>query len=252
MDRNYSRPGRATTQEPLHGKAGRQFAGTPQTRSIARPVAALPPAFENQNRRRAFKCMQTIVSGAAIIALFYTAAGNRIMSDNLPPHIDLTKLREIFLALAKRRVRDEQDAEEIVQDALMTVVEKTPSQTFEKSFLQWAFGVLRNKIGNYYQQRERRHRTTAEITEDTQRTLRSDLPDPLAMSTEAELRGKIQRSWRQLGGQCRRLLWMLYAGYSREEIFAEFPQYHFKVVNTKIFRCRNYLRRLLRQEGYSL
>ncbi len=128
------------------------------------------------------------------------------MSANLPSHIDLTKLREIFLALAKRRVRDEQDAEEIVQDALMTVVEKSASQTFEKSFLQWAFGVLRNKIGNYYQQRERRHRTTEEMTEDTERTLQSGLPDPLSMSTEAELRSKIQRSWRQLGGQCRRLL----------------------------------------------
>jgi RNA polymerase sigma factor (sigma-70 family) len=174
------------------------------------------------------------------------------MSANLPAHIDLTKLREIFLALAKRRVRDEQDAEEIVQDALMTVVEKSASQTFEKSFLQWAFGVLRNKIGNYYQQRDRRQRTTHEITEDTERTLRSAMPDPLAASAESELRGKIQKSWLRLGMQCRRLLWMLYSGYSREEIFAEFPQYHFKVVNTKIFRCRNYLRRLLRQEGYSL
>ena len=69
---------------------------------------------------------------------------------------------------------------------------------------------------------------------------------------EHELKNKISSVWPQLGEHCRKLLWMLYRGYSREEISKAFPQYHFKVVNTKIFRCRNYLRRLLRKEGYGI
>ena len=172
------------------------------------------------------------------------------MEHRLPAHVDLKKLRDIFTAVAKRRIRNEVDAEEIVQDALATVLEKSAGQEFEKSFLQWAFGVLRNKIGNYYQKRDRRAAHEGELGEDELRVRSDNTPDPLDRCAESELKVKIRRAWAGLGEQCRRLLWLLYQGYSREEIFQSFPQYHFKVVNTKIFRCRNYLKRLLRKEGY--
>jgi RNA polymerase sigma factor (sigma-70 family) len=174
------------------------------------------------------------------------------MDPSLPAHVDLKKLREIFAAVAKRRIRNEVDAEEIVQEALATVLEKSSAQSFEKSFLQWAFGVLRNKIGNYYQKRDRRVTHEGELDEGTMRTQADTLPDPLDRCAESELKGKIRKAWQGLGVQCRRLLWLLYQGYSREDIFQAFPQYHFKVINTKIFRCRNYLKRLLRKEGYEL
>jgi RNA polymerase sigma factor (sigma-70 family) len=172
------------------------------------------------------------------------------MEHSLPKHVDLKKLREIFTAVAKRRIRNEVDAEEIVQEALATVLEKSAAQEYEKSFLQWAFGVLRNKIGNYYQKRDRRVAHEGELDVDEMRTLSDATPDPQERFAEAELKERIRRAWGHLGVQCRRLLWLLYQGYSREDIFQAFPQYHFKVVNTKIFRCRNYLKRLLRKEGY--
>jgi len=122
----------------------------------------------------------------------------------------------------------------------------------ELRVIQWAFGVLRNKIGNYYQKRDRRSRFSRDAEDNDLRT-RPDLsPGPHAVYAEHELQNKISSVWPQLGEHCRKLLWMLYRGYSREEISKAFPQYHFKVVNTKIFRCRNYLRRLLRKEGYGI
>ena len=174
------------------------------------------------------------------------------MNPLLPSHIDLQKLREIFLALAKRRIRNEHDAEEIAQEALITVVEKFPAQDIQKSFLQWAFGILRNKIGNYYQGRDRRVRREQGEGEDVLARRPADDWDPVAILAEQELSGKLARCWARLKPPCRDLLGMLYRGASRDEIFARYPQYHYKVVNTKIFRCRNYLRRLLRQEGYAL
>jgi len=60
-----------------------------------------------------------------------------------------------FKYLAKRRV-GENDCDDLAQEACMTVLEKYKMEKFEISFLAWAFGILKNKIGNYYQTIKRR------------------------------------------------------------------------------------------------
>lgn len=55
-----------------------------------------------------------------------------------------------FRSIAKRRVRDEGSAEDIAQDACVTVLEKYKTEEFTVSFEAWAYGVLRMKIGNYF------------------------------------------------------------------------------------------------------
>ncbi|NIO21904.1 MAG: hypothetical protein GTN76_14535, partial [Candidatus Aenigmarchaeota archaeon] len=55
-----------------------------------------------------------------------------------------------FKALAKRRI-GEGEAEDIAQEACLTVLEKYKTQTFTKGFETWAYGVLKMKIGNYMQ-----------------------------------------------------------------------------------------------------
>ncbi len=205
MDRDYSRPGRATTQEPLHGKAGRQFAGTPQTRSIARPVAALPPAFENQNRRRAFKCMQTIVSGAAIIALLHRSREQDHVGQSASAYRPYKIARNISRACetkGPRRAGCGRNRAGCADDCCR----KNPSQTFEKAFSNGRSACCATRSAITTSSASGAIAPPRKSPRISQRTLRSDLPDPLAMSTEAELRGKIQRSWRQLaanaGGCC--------------------------------------------------
>lgn len=64
-------------------------------------------------------------------------------------------LRVRFLDVAKRRVRDE-DCEDLTQDALRIVHAKYGTRHEKSGILPWAFTILRNVIGNYYQKRERR------------------------------------------------------------------------------------------------
>lgn len=65
------------------------------------------------------------------------------------------KLSVRFKYLAKRRV-GEDNAADLAQDAVFTVLEKYKSLEPGSEFEPWAYMVLRNKIGNYLKQKERR------------------------------------------------------------------------------------------------
>ena len=55
-----------------------------------------------------------------------------------------------FSALAKRRI-GKGEAEDVAQEACLTVLQKYKTETFTKGFEPWAYGVLKMKIGNYMQ-----------------------------------------------------------------------------------------------------
>lgn len=55
-----------------------------------------------------------------------------------------------FKTLAKRRI-GKGEAEDVAQEACVTVLQKYKTETFTKSFEAWAHGVLKMKIGNYMQ-----------------------------------------------------------------------------------------------------
>lgn len=60
-------------------------------------------------------------------------------------------LRVRFEYLAKKRLLKKEDAEDIAQEACLTVIEKYKTADFHGHFNAWALKVLRNKIGNYLQ-----------------------------------------------------------------------------------------------------
>ena len=64
------------------------------------------------------------------------------------------KLRVRFLAIAKRRVRED-DVEDLVQDALRIVIQKQGDRNRFPGVLVWSLTILRNVIGNYYQAKRR-------------------------------------------------------------------------------------------------
>jgi RNA polymerase sigma factor (sigma-70 family) len=59
-------------------------------------------------------------------------------------------LLDRFNFLARRRMNDE-EAEDVAQEACLTVLKKYQTDAPPEGFMAWAYNVLRNKIGNYYQ-----------------------------------------------------------------------------------------------------
>jgi RNA polymerase sigma factor (sigma-70 family) len=58
-----------------------------------------------------------------------------------------------FRLFVQQKIWDRQDAEEVVQDALLTVAEKYKGIEFETSFAAWAHKVLSNKVLHYFRTR---------------------------------------------------------------------------------------------------
>lgn len=63
-------------------------------------------------------------------------------------------LRARFMNIAKRRVWEKEEAEDVVQEACITVLQKYKAEEFREGFRAWAYSVLRMKIGNYLQSKE--------------------------------------------------------------------------------------------------
>ena len=56
-----------------------------------------------------------------------------------------------FLIIAKRRLREQEEAEDVVQQSCVTMLQKYKTEQFPGGFEAWAYTVLRMKIGNYLQ-----------------------------------------------------------------------------------------------------
>lgn len=68
---------------------------------------------------------------------------------------ELARIRTVLKRLAVLRIENPEDAEDLVQDTLLTMTEKCPRTQIEKGLLVWAMGILRKKIGNYYRRGQR-------------------------------------------------------------------------------------------------
>lgn len=137
-------------------------------------------------------------------------AGNREAENHL-----LRILRARFLSIAKRKVIGREEAEDVVQQACMTVLQKYKTEEFRGGFEAWAYTILRMKIGNYIQARKSKQKETLDIS-DTDRPTPSAVAEPdwnLERTLVACLR-KIVKAYPQYA----RALNFSYQGYKTEEI----------------------------------
>jgi RNA polymerase sigma factor (sigma-70 family) len=119
-----------------------------------------------------------------------------------------------FKIIAKRRIGT-RDAEDIAQETCLTVLQKYQQETFTKSFEQWAYGVLKMKIGNYLQGELTKQKKTGPY-DDRQPSFH---PDKLSPNYDLPIR--LLRCLRQIilrNPLYARVLNFVYQGYSTEEI----------------------------------
>jgi RNA polymerase sigma factor (sigma-70 family) len=148
-------------------------------------------------------------------------------------------LREAFLALAVRRVESSEVAEDLAHDALVVVKEKLSVWDPSRGFEPWALAILRNIVGNYYRKAERRRR------------LHPGPPEPSpAADVEARDRAEVLRTaLAELSPQCRRLMHLLLEGRTPREAAAAMGITNLSAFYLRSHRCRQTLRKLLRQYG---
>jgi RNA polymerase sigma factor (sigma-70 family) len=135
---------------------------------------------------------------------------------------DQTAEQEIFRFLllrfglfARHWVEDARAAEDIVQEACVTVLEKYKAETYSVGFEAWAYGVLRMTIRRHYQQaaaeKSRFVRTTAH------ERIQQVKPESDLVALQKRLRhclSKIVKTNRRYA----RVLNLTYQGYKSDEI----------------------------------
>ena len=71
------------------------------------------------------------------------------------PAEELARIRVVLRKLTALRIDNPEDAEDLVQETLLTMTEKCPEIELEKGLLVWGMGILRKKVGNYYRREQR-------------------------------------------------------------------------------------------------
>ena len=118
-----------------------------------------------------------------------------------------------FLLIAQKRVWDGQDAQEISQDALMTVFSKYREAETPAGYTAWAYKVLSNKILHYFRTNAR-HNERMQVTDKIELYSASWTPDPILEPKLKECMQKILET----NPRYARILANCYVGYSAEEI----------------------------------
>lgn len=164
---------------------------------------------------------------------------------------DLNRIRSVLKKLTCLRVDNRDDAEDLVQETLLTMTEKCSRTRLEKGLLVWGMGILRRKIGNYYR-RGRRFVSLDEICGSAGDNDQHFLVEPAQESARhyAELRALVDKALASLAPRERLAVELFLAGSpTREIVDLLYPERYQNIVNW-IHRGRRKVARELAKYGY--
>ena len=120
-----------------------------------------------------------------------------------------------FRLFARQRIRDGLDAEDVVQDALATILKEYRSVTVKVSFAAWAYKVLDNRILGYIQGKRRRADRVGRVTEGDCGSMAG------YVNTQPDLKRRLLECLQKIGRanmRYARILTLHYQGYTTKEI----------------------------------
>ncbi|UCD17822.1 MAG: RNA polymerase sigma factor [Candidatus Zixiibacteriota bacterium] len=118
-----------------------------------------------------------------------------------------------FRLFVQQKIYNRQDAEEVVQKALMTIAEKYRGLKFKTSFSAWAYEVLKNKVLDYWKAGTFRQKRIIDYLDEME-TERTVEPNP-------NLERKLLDCFKQVSTTNRRharILNLHYQGYHVKDI----------------------------------
>ena len=165
---------------------------------------------------------------------------------------ELAQIRLVLRKLTALRVENPEDAEDLVQETLLTMVRKAPEIDLEKGLLIWAMGILRKKVGNYYRRVQR------SVPLDDRRIIICDsrqyaqaVPSPEASLLHAELCTRIDAILEGLPAPERKAVDLYLAGTQTGEIVSLLHPERYQNIVNRLHRGRKKLAKELTRHGYA-
>jgi RNA polymerase sigma factor (sigma-70 family) len=164
---------------------------------------------------------------------------------------EIAAIRVVLQRLTAARVMNSNDAEDLVQDTLLTMIMKHPGSELEKGLLVWSMGILRKKVGNYYRRAQRYAALNPQkicARECVQQSMLTFSPEVKVF--HEELQRIIDETLAQLPAPQRQAMELLIAGHDPGEIVKElYPERYQNVIN-RLYRGRQRLAKELAKHGY--
>jgi RNA polymerase sigma factor (sigma-70 family) len=166
---------------------------------------------------------------------------------------EIVAIRAALKKIAAGRILDPSDAEDLVQETLLTLIAKCPRDQLRKSPLVWSMGVFRRKVGNYY--RRSRRTTSLEDWESGRGRPSPELglsPAPASPETSllhAEVLRIIEETVSRLPASQRRAMEMLISGLNPGEIVDRLDPERYQNVINRLHRGRRRLAAELARYG---
>lgn len=116
---------------------------------------------------------------------------------------------------ARQRIRNRGDAEEVVQEALMTIYAEYKSITFNTSFSAWAYKVLNNRILNSLRKKQHESQRIDESI------CPKSVPSEVDVNGASDLKRRLLDCLQRIGDRnirYARILNLHYQGYRTDEI----------------------------------
>ncbi len=160
---------------------------------------------------------------------------------------EIAAIRAVLKKLTSFRILNSNDAEDLVQDTLLTMIDKHRGMVLEKGPLAWGLGILRKKVGNYYRKAQR-YASLDEHEAGIQ-------PWMLAASPERKLFHEelcliVDDVLAQIPASQRRAMELLISGLNAREIMEELHPVSYQNVINRLYRGRKKLTSALIRYGY--
>jgi DNA-directed RNA polymerase specialized sigma24 family protein len=160
---------------------------------------------------------------------------------------EIAAIRDALKRLTKIRILNTNDAEDLIQETLLTMINKQPGRILEKGPLVWSMGILRKKVGNYYRKIQR-YAPLSEGERSTQKLWVTLTPESRMLYKELETIVDVALS--QLPDSQRRALELMIAGFNTGEIVRELHPERYQNVINRLYRGRKKLMGSLTRYGY--
>jgi RNA polymerase sigma factor (sigma-70 family) len=162
----------------------------------------------------------------------------------------ISPIRGRIVRLSQQRLqRDE--VEDVVQQTLGTLWEKRSLVNDPDQLMPFLFQILRNKMGDFYRRKQYQQQIRVMKNEPMDSLKDSEATNPELLLEEKELENVLKEAIDLCAAENRlwgKILQLLREGKSREEIRKELGDIPMATVYTRIYRARQMLMKILKDE----